>query len=259
MFLALSFLLSWGGGLCAVVTAAPVVFNAPATPQYRWDNGYLYQGSQLIGCHNGQSYFNWVNGGWVAGTAPTPVPGVPENFGVDMSKIGTPGATINGKPCTKAQAFQAIEKGGTLSDDSSKLRLTIYGDGRERVTQDLGMSPQLAEFKGHLLVQSYPAGHWALEGFAAPEAGKPTILVQDATGKVLHRQSDYDGTAALAEALRRVNPNYDPSKDKDLRKSVSVASVVLWLQSKSPLGVAWWVVLATVGVLYFINSKKETK
>ena len=38
-------------------------------------------------------------------------------------------------------------------------------------------------------------------------------------GKVLHSQGDYEGGAtALADALRRVRPDYDPNKDIDKRK-----------------------------------------
>jgi hypothetical protein len=39
-------------------------------------------------------------------------------------------------------------------------------------------------------------------------------------GKVLHSQPDYNGGAnALADALRRVRPDYDPNKDVDKRKA----------------------------------------
>ena len=48
-------------------------------------------------------------------------------------------------------------------------------------------------------------------------SGKPTIYIQTGTGKVLHRQDEYDGPGPLSGAIRRAK-SYDASKDADLRK-----------------------------------------
>jgi hypothetical protein len=56
-----------------------------------------------------------------------------------------------------------------------------------------------------------------VQGFGFRTDGRPTIYVQDAAGRVLHRQDDYDGAEQLAGALRRPGP-YDPATDPDRRK-----------------------------------------
>ena len=261
MFLAL-FLAAWGM-LCnvAVATAAPIV-QIPLS--YTWKDGYLYYGNYLVGCFNGHKYYGWDGSKWVDGT-PTPV-SIPENlkklenFGVDTTRIKSGKCSVNGNECTKEQMIQAIEKGG-LIDDTSKLHVTVIGENREKVVSDLKTS----DFAERILVQSYPADHWAIAPnlhYPSPTGAKPVVMVQTSDGKVLHAQRDYDdGKAglekALAEAIRKPVPHTDPDKFPDLRKGVKIDDVLIWLTSKSPLGVAWWVVLATIGTIYYINRKNK--
>ena len=90
----------------------------------------------------------------------------------------------------------------------------------------------------------------ALGGHAAGfvTTGKPTIYVQAPDGKVLHRQDDYQGGAPeLAEAIRRIDPNYDPKKDFDLRKLLRIPNPL----SKVPVA-AW---LLAAGLLYGFFAK----
>lgn len=259
-----SFLITWGTVCAAVVAPVTQVVQT----SYRWEKGYLYYGTYLVGCYNGQKYYGWDGVKWVDAPCPTQLPKptetkAPENFGVDMSKINGQ-CSVNGQPCSKQQAFAALEKGKALADDTAKLRLTIYGDGREGVVQDIEKSPLLAEYRDKFLIQSYPKDHWAVDpklNFPAPKDGKPVVLVTFGNGKVVHAQKDYDdGSAglakALAESLRRPVPHTDPDKFPDLRKGVNLPDLLVWLKSRSPLGVQWWVVLLTVGVLYYINRKK---
>jgi hypothetical protein len=188
-----------------------------------------------------------------------------QNFGVDLSQIRAgKECSVNGRGTSKSRGIEALEKNTPLADDTAKLHLTIYGDGREGVVQDLERSPALAEFKGKFLVQSYPANSWAVDpklNYPTPNAGKPVILIQTTDGKVVHSQKDYNSGStglarALAESLRRPVPHTDPDRFPDLRNSLSVNSIIEWLKSRSPLGVAWWVVLATIAVVYYLNHKK---
>jgi hypothetical protein len=92
------------------------------------------------------------------------------------------------------------------------------------VADDLAHHPALAPWRDRLLVQAYCPGAWAVAGVGLQAGGRPTLVLQDAPGpgnraRVLHRQDDYaGGAAALAGALRRADPSYDPATDPDLRR-----------------------------------------
>ena len=134
--------------------------------------------------------------------------------------------TVAGVECTKDTAIQAIL--GGLEDDSTKLFLTAIGPPAERqkVLSDLDGDPALAAYKGKLHAAAYDPSAWEVApGFR--KDGRPTIYLQNAKGKVLHRQDDYQGgAAALAQALekatsaqglRKPQP-YDPAKDPECRR-----------------------------------------
>jgi len=151
-----------------------------------------------------------------------------QNFGLDRSRLdrGVEHFWLGGREVTRKQAYSAIEgKGKDLIDDREKLRLTVIGTASEckAVIADLESNPALSVFADTLLVQAYRPDNWAVRelGFLP---GSPRIMVQGGpdfrgAGKVLHSQGDYNGGAqALADALRRVRPDYDPNKDVDKRK-----------------------------------------
>ena len=153
---------------------------------------------------------------------------IEQNFGLDRSRLdrGVEKFWLGGREVTRKQAYTALSGAGKdLIDDREKLRLTVIGTASEckAVIQDLETNPALSVFADTLLVQSYRPDNWAMKdiGFAP---GTPRIVVQGGpdfrgAGKVLHSQGDYEGGAtALADALRRVRPDYDPNKDIDKRK-----------------------------------------
>jgi hypothetical protein len=136
-----------------------------------------------------------------------------KNFGVSTDKIAKNEVyTVNGRIVTEP-AVQPI------ADDSGKLHLTVIGSDAERrhVLEDLATAPELAEFRDRFLVQDYPPDHWAVALCGFYTAGHPTIYLQQPSGKVLHRQDDYDGPLRLAEALRKASTTYDANRDPDLR------------------------------------------
>ncbi|OAI41018.1 hypothetical protein AYO40_00630 [Planctomycetaceae bacterium SCGC AG-212-D15] len=143
------------------------------------------------------------------------------NYGVDLSRLNGQHevVSLNGRKIPK-ELLPDILAGGQLVDDSGKPRLTVIGTDpeRKRVLDDLNRPP-LSEWKDQLLVQGYPPNHWTVTRSGFFSAGRPTIYLQTAGGKVLHRQDDYaDGADGLAQAIRRADPSYDPKKDPDLRK-----------------------------------------
>ena len=167
--------------------------------------------------------------------APKQLVPLKKNFGVEVSRISKDEhLSYNGQPV----AQQPLP---SVPDDSGKLHPTIIGAENERhaVLHDLEASPELAEFKDRFLVQDYPPDHWAVALCGFFTAGHPTIYLQLASGKVLHRQDNYDGPKPLADALRRAAADYQSNQDPDLR-----TSVLDWHR----IPTAGWLLLAGFGI-----------
>jgi hypothetical protein len=172
-----------------------------------------------------------------------------QNFGIDRAQLGQPHEriTLGGREITHAEAKKLLEA-GALTDDSGKLRLTIIGSeaDRKRVLDEL--KGPLADLVGAFLVQSYAPNDWPVARAGFQTGGKPTIYIQAPSGKVLHRQDDYadgaDGLRRALEAVRKPDPNYDPAKDRDLRRPSADLST--------------WAVLGLAGVLFLLTLRKGT-
>lgn len=206
---------------------------SPSSPKIEWrsrpddpDRAYLFvDGVQAGGYDRARDEWRpFVADAWGAPTAlfPSSLAKADEsilNFGVVREPLPSDRSrhTLNGKVVTEQEAASAIA-GNALTDDSLRLRLTIIGADadRQRVLDDLRSSPELDGWSHQMLVQAYPPDHWAIAGNGFVTTGTPTIYVQAADGKVLHRQDSYRGPKQLAEALRRADPNYRPDKDPDL-------------------------------------------
>lgn len=218
----------------------------------------LLRGGKQIGSCNVATgvYRPYTDGVWGEKTTP-PIPFPREVvtsdvFGVDSDKLGgRDRCTINGKPCSKREALQAIEAG--IPDESGKIRLTVIGPdaARKQVVADIANHPSLAGEKGKCLVQSYEPTHWAVARAGFKTDGSPTIYLQKADGTVLHRQDKYEGPEKLAEAIRKADPLYKPEKDPNLLDRLGLG--MSWPKSlPSPLVCG----LIAVG-LWFILKKRS--
>ncbi|MGE3809130.1 MAG: hypothetical protein AB7K24_31080 [Gemmataceae bacterium] len=171
-----------------------------------------------------------------------------QNFGIDRSKLDLQRErfTVNGQEISKEKACQLLES-GSLEDDSNKLRLTVIGSDadRKRVLDDLKGS--LADLSSTFLVQAYAPDNWAVSRAGFQTSGNPTIYLQEPSGKVLHRQDDYDdgptGLRKAMEAVRKPDPTYDKAQDPDLRKSVTDSTTLL--------------ILGVAVFLFFLGLRKE--
>ena len=177
----------------------------------------------------------------------------PINYGNDWQKSDENHRySLSGHPCSLREAIEALRQGDTaIPDDSDRLRLTVIGApiDRHKVELDWQTLPQFAPWKNRVIFKSYPADHWAVKNSGFVTTGKPTIYFQNAKGQVLHRQEDYVGGAAqLVEALRRADPNYDPSKDLD-RRTTNKST----LSPHLPAVLSWGIALL---FLLFILLKK---
>jgi hypothetical protein len=281
---------SWGNHAALVSSPYANVTPVPSAP-LRWvpvegypDQVGLMQGSTQAGIWilSESRYYSLQGKSWIP--APCPIEAPPQanslnkpqeslppgskligeeiNCGLDKDKIGKDGGAgyrLNGHPCTKKEAYAAVA-GDSLTDDSSLLRLTIVGDEgtRKRVLADIDATPYLKDWKGKLVIRSYAPDHWAVKGLGFLAEGETfSLLVTLPTGEVLHRQADYsDGAEGLSEALRRIDPNRDPKKDPDRRKSEepSLDSLVEQLKKVPQLV---WVVLGGLLLLWYLNKKKQ--
>lgn len=141
------------------------------------------------------------------------------NFGLDPTRMQmATGAEQS------AEARRFVSEARSESTTTSKVHVTVIGSSAERanVVRDLRTSPVFASLRRSMLIQDYGRDEWPVVpslGFVV--TGKPSIIVQAACspddpigGKVLYRATDYSiGPEALAEAIRKVSPNYKPSID----------------------------------------------
>lgn len=182
--------------------------------------------------------------------------------GVDKGKLREPKETqirINGVPVSVRAARKMLEAKGNLADDSTRLRLTVIGSAEEckRVIADLKTDPSLTPYRDRLLIQEYRPENAFVKNYGFVTSGKPTIYLQAPTGEVLHRQDTYRGATALAEAIRKAQPDYDPKKDPDQNKPTLSASGLVDLLRKIP--VTAWVLMAAGVAYYLAQQNKEEK
>lgn len=134
------------------------------------------------------------------------------NFGIDRN-------SIERESLNKYQ--RKIE---SVPKDQFKLRLTIIGPAprRKLVIDDLYSHPEMRKLLDNFIIQDYAPDNWAVRpGFYTN--GDPTIYIQNADGKVLHRQDSYASLDSLSGALRKVNDSYDAKRDPNLNKNFSLA------------------------------------
>jgi hypothetical protein len=164
------------------------------------------------------------------------------------------------------QARLMLSEAKSLPDDSRKVHLTVIGseDKRKPVLDDLAKAPELVALADRLLVQGYSPEDWPVKDLGY-QPGEPTIVIQSRKGGVLHAQYEYRGPqklaeaieAACAEAVRRADPDRDPSKDPDLNKPAPGGTIMPALADyagRVPAG-AWAAGALGVGILVFGRRK----
>ena len=140
------------------------------------------------------------------------------NYGVDLDRLGKePCYKVNGLPCSREQAFQVLAD--TIPNDAGNLRLTIFGSPQAQQELLAVVNQALSDpaLKSRWTVQKYGTDSWIVKqyGFVVDPV-QPTLYMQAPTGEVLHRSVGVPDAQQLQMALRRADPNYDPSKDPNL-------------------------------------------
>jgi hypothetical protein len=225
---------------------------------------YLYHGAVQVGTWHGdgQGYKELrADKSWSGPCAPPiALPDVGLNFGVDSSRIsGESRYRINGKDVSRGEALAVV---GGLADDSSKLRLTIVGDGdlRKRVLADLASHSGLQALRDRLLVQDYPPDHWAVAGVGfAPGIALQPPAGPDGKAPILFRMTSYIGPDVLAGAIRKADPNYKPERDPDPSKPPSPAAPSNPSTSADSFKVlpAHWALGGLIGAILLLRRKEK--
>lgn len=148
---------------------------------------------------------------------------------------------------------------GQIPDDSNALRITVIGPEPDcqLVTADWERHPALQPFKKTAAYQDYRPDHWAVKDVGFATSGRPTIYFQAPSGKVLHRQDQYEGPEALAGLLalvgakREPDPRYQAAGDPDLRKRDLLTQA--WELAKENKALT---VLIVLGVVLLVLHKR---
>lgn len=234
----------WGGGSCGPV--GPSYSPPVAPPVYSWvkidaDNLALTYGGKQVGGYRISThvYRDLDSGEWGDTSVPKhPLPAYAKaacevraeckcgcvdggtcncavrdwrTHGVQTDRVpesAVPRYYVSGEQVSGDTAKRLVGA-PTLPNDADKLRLTVIGDAAQQAKFLADIAPVASQY----VVNAYSPSDWQVNGYGFV----PGIYLQDKAGKVLHRQSDY---VVDTEALRRLDPAYDPLKDPDCRKKV---------------------------------------
>jgi hypothetical protein len=209
-------------------------------------------------------------------------PSAPLNFGVDEDQLQRrckgrpapcePNYRINGQPVSRDDAAAAIAGGApSIPDDSGKRWLVAVSKDRatrDRIAQDLESSPTLAELRSQVRFQPYDdPTHWQLAGYKLQQdarfqrSGVGLFLVDppgpgQQFGAAVAARYSYEGP----EALRRIDPAFDPNKVPDGSSSGNPLDQVLKLLGLKDLNIGIILLaLAGVGVIVYFVRRKRTQ
>lgn len=136
------------------------------------------------------------------------------NFGLNTQKLAE-GGTRYTSNSPEATAFSYGAQAGDSPKD--KFYLTVIGDKAERAPVKASFDgSDFAGLRDQVWFGEYDKGEWQVKdqlGYHA-DNGKPTVLLQSPSGRVLYRAFDYSaGSAPIIQALRKADPNYNPEND----------------------------------------------
>ena len=128
---------------------------------------------------------------------------------------------VNGINVAKAGVYRCLlgeAAGGALTDDRAKMFLTVVGDEamRKKVLGNLASDPSL---RSKLHINAFAPDSWQVQQVGFP-SGVTLQGPPDAAGRspVIWRFREAPNAVALAEAIRKADPNYQPNADPDPAK-----------------------------------------
>lgn len=250
---------------CVVPQRAPAVIeelkwseiplDSVKYPKYAGGQYALFAGTKQIGAWNAETgAFRYLNpDGNFSNIVKCPIatPGIESrlksdntvaNYGIDTEQMKRKPAspcTMNGRPVSFEDAINAVK----FPDDSGKLRVTAVGSPQdtEAVKQQLvaaGLGDKVL-FQEYLPTDEVPKR----SGF------QPGVTMQNPTGPVAHRQEGYGN---VAEAVRKVRPDYDPKKDPNVTAPTLLTDPLEYAKA-----LPWYVWAIVVAVGYKLYTDKQ--
>lgn len=257
------------GGSCSGGSCGGGGMVMPIYPDYHWqthpgdeDSISLYDGNTQIGAYRVTTGEYWnISGNQFTGkgTPPYPVPitakpkikpvssidpNTSTNFGIDIVKLSvrpSQPCSINGRPASFEQALNAIK----FPDDSGKLHVTVNGTPEFNAAVRKQLTDAGLIDKVHFQEYAPDSPMMKSQGF------QPGVTMQNSRNEVVHRQ---DGSENVAEAVRRIHPDYDPKKDPNVTAPTIVDPMEYLKQIYNMLPPVAWLGIAALA--YYLHSQK---
>jgi hypothetical protein len=151
------------------------------------------------------------------------------NYGVDFSKIPK---VRNDRRWGSPGAFDD-EQMATLAQKKGRVHVTAIGPGADTIVDAWRADPQFAAMEqmlgDRLAVQAFPdPSNPLVADVGLPAGGKPDVVIQDDTGRVIYRARADPGPAVIVGEVRRRDPTYDPTRDPSSSLGMDAGRVVFW-------------------------------
>lgn len=194
------------------------------------------------------AYYPLLRGGHGPACAPPiePPPGCfrgQRDFGMQWSPgQDGPSYRLGDRPVSRDAALELVRRHAAPAVDDRlpkpcHLWLTVIGAeaDRKRVVEDLAGHQALSGWKGRLCVNAYDPAAWQLACGFVHDGRSVTICLQQPDGTELLHLTSYDGPEALAEGLRRADPDYRPRPDgPDAAPQGPGGGIERWLSRFAP-------------------------
>lgn len=142
---------------------------------------------------------------------PAPPPGVrPTNFGVAHDKIPRAREWYGGTaPATKAVGSSGV---------SDRVHVTAIGPDATLAVEGWRRDPEFRRLESamgdRLAVQAFDdPKNPIVADVGLPAGGRPDVVIQLASGKVVYRRASDPGASAIVGEIRKRDPAYDPGRD----------------------------------------------
>ena len=131
---------------------------------------------------------------------------------------------------------------------SPEVYVTIIGPKRERerAKAELSRSPEFAgvlrELGPRIAFEAYDPRNPLVADVGLPAGGSPDVVVLDATGKEIERFASTPSPSALAEAVRKADPDYRPGGRPLLTRGTDLGP--------------FWIAAAVAAIFFIAQSRK---